>query len=245
MKSEFKFAVALAQALACVALVGCGGAGEEEVTTDAAAQVQSADSAAQDGNVQIAGDGTLSAEDVTEQSALSEDFGEMRQAMAATTATTSWAQVANEWKFFTLTKSSTVRFGSGSKWVQRTLAAGKAYCGVSTFGSDPAPGTSNVCQVASTTTTTTPTPTTGKAVLAWAAPTKNADGSSLSDLAGYKIYYGTTKGTYSKSITISSPYTTNYTISGLPVGTTYIIVKAYDTSNNMSVASAELSKTIK
>jgi hypothetical protein len=67
----------------------------------------------------------------------------------------------------------------------------------------------------------------------------------LSDLAGFRVYYGTASGSYSKSITISSPYTTSYTISNLPASTYYMIVKAYDTSNNESSASSELSKTIK
>jgi len=84
----------------------------------------------------------------------------------------------------------------------------------------------------------------GSATLAWVAPRTNADGSALADLAGFRIYYGTTSGSYSKSITINSAYTTNYTISNLSAGTYYMIVKAFDTSNNESAASSQLSKTI-
>ncbi|HTF99819.1 MAG TPA: Ig-like domain-containing protein, partial [Nitrospirota bacterium] len=37
---------------------------------------------------------------------------------------------------------------------------------------------------------------TGSASLAWVAPTTNSDGSTCTDLSGFKIYYGTASGTY-------------------------------------------------
>ena len=43
----------------------------------------------------------------------------------------------------------------------------------------------------------------GDATLAWDPPTTNADGSPLTDLAGYKIYYVTTSGNYTNSITVT------------------------------------------
>jgi hypothetical protein len=72
----------------------------------------------------------------------------------------------------------------------------------------------------------------------------NADGSPLSDLAGYRIYYGTSSGNYSQSITVGDRNTLNYTINDLPANKYYFVLKAFDTSNNESAASAELSKTI-
>ncbi len=35
-------------------------------------------------------------------------------------------------------------------------------------------------------------------MLSWTAPSTNEDGSPLNDLAGYKLYYGTQTGQYSK-----------------------------------------------
>jgi hypothetical protein len=64
-------------------------------------------------------------------------------------------------------------------------------------------------------------------------------------LAGFRVYYGTAKGSYSSSITINNPATTTYTIANLPAGTYYMTVKAFDTSNNESASSTELSKVIK
>jgi hypothetical protein len=84
----------------------------------------------------------------------------------------------------------------------------------------------------------------GTATLAWAAPQANADGTALTDLAGFRVYYGTSHGVYSQSVTISSPTTLRYTIQNLSAGTYYMVVKAFDTSNIESAASTEVSKTI-
>ena len=91
---------------------------------------------------------------------------------------------------------------------------------------------------------TAPAPSTGSISLAWVALQTNADGSALTDLAGFRIYYGTASGSYSQVITISSPITTRYMIENLPPSTYYMVLKAFDTNNNESQASAELSKTI-
>src|SRR4030042_1896878 len=40
--------------------------------------------------------------------------------------------------------------------------------------------------------------------LSWDAPTTNADGTPLTDLAGYKVYYGTASGTYGTPINVGN-----------------------------------------
>jgi len=77
--------------------------------------------------------------------------------------------------------------------------------------------------------------------VAWDAPTANADGTPLTDLAGYKVYYGTTAGgPYGNSRDAGNA--TTYDLTGLTQGTTYYIVAtAYDTSGNESVYSDEVS----
>ena len=92
---------------------------------------------------------------------------------------------------------------------------------------------------------TAPATTNGSITLAWIAPTTKADGTPLADLAGFHILLGTASGVYSQTITVASPYTLNYTISGLSASTYYAVVKAFDTSNNESAPSSEVSKTIK
>ncbi|WP_424949836.1 NPCBM/NEW2 domain-containing protein [Deinococcus sp.] len=64
--------------------------------------------------------------------------------------TTAWSNLATESQNFTLSATSTVRYGSGSSWIQKTLAAGTYSCSNATFGNDPAPGVSKVCQVSGT-----------------------------------------------------------------------------------------------
>jgi hypothetical protein len=85
----------------------------------------------------------------------------------------------------------------------------------------------------------------GTASLSWSAPTQNTDGSTLTDLAGYRIYYGTNSGDYSKTVTLNSPYSRTYTINSLPANTYYIVVRAFDTNNNEGPPSAEASKIIR
>jgi hypothetical protein len=72
--------------------------------------------------------------------------------------------------------------------------------------------------------------------LAWDANTET-------DLAGYKIYYGTGSGDYLEPIDVGN--TTQYTHTGFAEGVTYYIaVTAYDVDNNESAYSAELVHTI-
>jgi len=66
----------------------------------------------------------------------------------------------------------------------------------------------------------------------------------LTDLAGFRIYYGTSSGNYSQVVPISGATTTSYTIENLPSGSYYLVLKAVDASSNESAATAEFSKTI-
>lgn len=80
------------------------------------------------------------------------------------------------------------------------------------------------------------------ATLSWDAPTTNIDGSALTDLAGYKIYYGTSPGNYSSAVDVGNVNT--YTISGLSAGANYFAVSAYNTAGNESNKSDEVSKVV-
>lgn len=82
----------------------------------------------------------------------------------------------------------------------------------------------------------------GTATLAWAAPSTNVDGTPLTNLAGYKVYYGTTPGIYSS---IDVGYLTSCELGGLTKGQTYYFaVTAYDTNNNESDYSTTVSTII-
>jgi hypothetical protein len=91
----------------------------------------------------------------------------------------------------------------------------------------------------------TPIVATGTMTVAWAAPATSADGLKMADLAGYRVYYGTSSGNYTSTINVPGGTTLSYTISGLPTSTYYVMVKAYDSSNNESSSSGEVSKAVR
>ncbi|MCH7754163.1 fibronectin type III domain-containing protein [candidate division KSB1 bacterium] len=64
------------------------------------------------------------------------------------------------------------------------------------------------------------------------------DANSESDLAGYRIYYGSASSSYSDSITVG--LTTSYVLNLSPNKTYFLAVKAYDQSDNLSEFSNEV-----
>ena len=86
--------------------------------------------------------------------------------------------------------------------------------------------------------------TTGTADVSWTPPTTNTDGSTLTDLAGYNIYYGTSPTALTKKVQVSNIGVTNYVISGLTTGTWYFAVTAYSSAGTESSLSNVASKTI-
>ncbi len=81
----------------------------------------------------------------------------------------------------------------------------------------------------------------GTVTLSWKAPTTNTDGTPLTNLAGYKIHYGTASGVYTATFSIGN--TTNYSFA-LPAGTYYFAVTSYDTLGSESSFSNEAAKTV-
>jgi len=77
------------------------------------------------------------------------------------------------------------------------------------------------------------TTTTGSATLSWTPPTQNDNGSPLTDLAGYHIYYGTTAD-LGQSVTLTNAGLTRYVLSGLTQTTWYFAMTAYDTAGRES-----------
>jgi fibronectin type 3 domain-containing protein len=78
---------------------------------------------------------------------------------------------------------------------------------------------------------------TGAATLTWEAPTLNTDGTALSNLSGFNIYYGTSPTSLTQKESIASPSTTSYTLSNLTSGAWYFGVTAYDSAGYESALS--------
>jgi Putative Ig domain len=89
-----------------------------------------------------------------------------------------------------------------------------------------------------------PTAATGTAKLSWVLPTENTNGTPLNDLAGVRIYYGTSASALSKSVQVSGTTTTSYTVSGLSAGAWYFGAEAYTTTGMSSSLSAIVSTTV-
>ncbi len=88
-----------------------------------------------------------------------------------------------------------------------------------------------------------PTPTsTGSVALAWNPPITNSDGSQLTDLAGYKIYYGPSSGNYTNSVDLGN--ISSFTIGDLTAGTWCFTTTAYDSLGNESSYSNEVCANI-
>ncbi len=93
-------------------------------------------------------------------------------------------------------------------------------------------------------TVTGATPTTGNATINWLPPTQNSDGSALTNLAGIRIYYGTSSSNLSQSVQVAGTTQTSYTISNLASGSWYFGGVAYTTAGTQSAMSGIVSATI-
>jgi hypothetical protein len=110
--------------------------------------------------------------------------------------------------------------------IQISVSDGQATSSMSNF-------TIDVTQVATASTT-----------LSWSAPTLNEDGSALTDLAGYRIYYGKSSRNYSNTIQIDDPGMTTYVVENLSPDTYYFAATAFNESGVESRYSGEAVKTL-
>jgi len=87
---------------------------------------------------------------------------------------------------------------------------------------------------------------TSNITLSWVAPTTREDnnGLSLADIAGYKIYYGTTQGIYTSSAAVNDGSATGYTVNNLVSATYYFVVTTIDMDGRESQYSTEATLSI-
>jgi hypothetical protein len=85
---------------------------------------------------------------------------------------------------------------------------------------------------------------TGSVTLSWLPPTANTNGTPLTNLAGYKIYYGTSASALNQSVQITNAGISSYVIGNLSPATWYFSLASYNSANVESPPSQVVSTTI-
>jgi hypothetical protein len=93
-------------------------------------------------------------------------------------------------------------------------------------------------------TVTAPATTTGTATVSVTPPAQNSDGTPLTNLAGMRVYYGTSPTSLSQQIQLASTTPTTYTVSNLASGTWYFGATAYTTAGTESALSPVVTLTL-
>jgi hypothetical protein len=80
--------------------------------------------------------------------------------------------------------------------------------------------------------------------LNWQAPTENNNGSTLTNLAGFKIHYGTASKDYSQVVALNNPGLSRYVVESLESGKYYFAISAYNSQGVESSMSGEVETTV-
>jgi len=133
-----------------------------------------------------------------------------------------------------------------------SLIAMLVACNASSTGNSSTATTTATSTTTSSTTNTGNTGSTGSTgntvtgtiSLQWSAPATRADGTplSLSEISGYKVYYGNTPGYYPNSVDITDGSLQSATLTGVPIGSYYVAMTTVDMSGLESAYSAAILK---
>jgi hypothetical protein len=81
---------------------------------------------------------------------------------------------------------------------------------------------------------------TGQATVGWVAPQEDSDGNVLTDLAGFRLYYGTQSGVYPNTMEIESPGLTLFVLDQLVPNTYFMVLTATNSLGQESEVSNEI-----
>jgi hypothetical protein len=84
----------------------------------------------------------------------------------------------------------------------------------------------------------------GSITLSWDPPTQRDDDTPLTNLAGYRLHWGTAVGHYPNLASIPNPGIATYVVDQLSPGTYYLVATAYDSSGMESEYSNVATETI-
>jgi hypothetical protein len=146
-------------------------------------------------------------------------------------------------------ESGSAVLGSTSSSISGTIVRPPGNNGSNSHGSGSSTGTSsptgNTGSGGSGTATGSSVSSSAKSVtLNWQAPTQNSNGSTLTNLAGFKIHYGTASRDYSQVVALDNPGLNRYVVDSLPRGTYYFAITAYNTQGVESAMSGEVETTV-
>ena len=110
--------------------------------------------------------------------------------------------------------------------------------------STASPSSSSSSSSTSSSGPTTTVKASGTAQVSWTPPTTTTDGTTLLNLAGYYIYYGTNPSALTQEIQVSNIGLTTYDVGNLSAGTWYFVVTSYTTNGTQSAPSNVVSQTI-
>ena len=83
----------------------------------------------------------------------------------------------------------------------------------------------------------------GEISISWVAPTENVDGTPLTDLTSYRIYYGTESRAYSSSIEITNASATSHSFNAAS-GDYFVTMTALDGEGNESAYANEIVRSV-
>ena len=89
-----------------------------------------------------------------------------------------------------------------------------------------------------------PVASTGSVTLDWTPPDANTDGSSLTDLASYRIRYGKSPSALDQSVRVDNPGLTSYVVENLTAATWYFSISAINKAGVESLPSNPVSATV-
>jgi hypothetical protein len=84
----------------------------------------------------------------------------------------------------------------------------------------------------------------GSVTLSWVAPSENTDGSPLTDLAGYRIYYGVDPQNFSDVVEITNASLTSYVVDNLTPDTWYFAATALNSGGVESTRSSPAARDV-
>src|SRR5580658_1315619 len=139
--------------------------------------------------------------------------------------------------------SALVASGSSSTTTPASSSTAQSSSSGGSTTSSSGAGSTGSTSSSSSGSTGTSTASSDTVSVSWQAPTENTNGSAITNLAGYTIYFGTSASSMTQQVNIATVGELTYVISNLGPGTWYFEVVAVNTAGVSSAPSSVVSVT--